>query len=255
MDTPWPPRRTVRRSAPRAAAPREPVDHARIGRGWVRGLAGGMNHDQALAALENARFDARQGSRHEDRPGRAERRAAELAEWDRLVQLLADGGTYDRDTDTVVHQDPAVEAAAAEAREAEQFQRQQLADRADTIERLAQADQLAGIVPRDGDEAVRMELLRRDSLRIEAVDAWLAHALAADLGHYRDPAAREAAAGLLPPPLLAHAALLAALARLAPSSDTGQLAFAARLTAADPEAAADLADFLTRAINPSGSPA
>ncbi|MFD9607308.1 hypothetical protein [Streptomyces sp. NPDC059970] len=39
------------------------------------------------------------------------------------------------------------------------------------------------------------------------VYAWLAHALAAHLGHYRDPAAREAAVGLLPPPVLARAAL------------------------------------------------
>ncbi|WP_245970293.1 hypothetical protein [Streptomyces rishiriensis] len=31
-----------------------------------------------------------------------------------------------------------------------------------------------------------------------SADVWLAHALAAHLGHYRDPAAREAAAGLLP---------------------------------------------------------
>lgn len=39
------------------------------------------------------------------------------------------------------------------------------------------------------------------------VYAWLAHALVAHLAHYRDPAAREAAVGLLPPPVLADAAL------------------------------------------------
>jgi hypothetical protein len=86
------------------------------------------------------------------------------------------------------------------------------------------------------------------------VDAWLAHALAAHLGHYADPSAREAAAGLLPPPVLAHAALLAALAQLVPGSAVDQPAFATRLAAADSEATADLATFLTRAVT-AGSPA
>jgi hypothetical protein len=48
------------------------------------------------------------------------------------------------------------------------------------------------------------------------VDTWLARALAAHRGHYADPAAREAATGLLPQCVLAHAALLSALARLVP---------------------------------------
>jgi hypothetical protein len=78
------------------------------------------------------------------------------------------------------------------------------------------------------------------------VDAWLAHALAAHIGHYADPAAREAAADLLPTYLLAHAALLTELAHLAPGAGVDQLAFAARLTAADPEATGDLAAFLAR---------
>ncbi|MFJ8856584.1 hypothetical protein [Streptomyces sp. NPDC102437] len=60
------------------------------------------------------------------------------------------------------------------------------------------------------------------------VDAWLARALAAHRGHYRDPTAREAAASLLPPSVLAHAALLAELVRLVPGIDMDQLAFAAR---------------------------
>ncbi|MET7648160.1 hypothetical protein ABZS83_31945 [Streptomyces sp. NPDC005426] len=55
--------------------------------------------------------------------------------------------------------------------------------------------------PRDGDEAAREELTRRAGGYVQAdVDAWLAHALAAHLGHYRDPAAREAAASLLTDP-------------------------------------------------------
>jgi hypothetical protein len=78
------------------------------------------------------------------------------------------------------------------------------------------------------------------------VDAWLAHALAAYLGHYRDPAARKAAADLLPTHLLAHAALLTELAHIAPGAGVDQLAFAARLAAA-PEATGELAAFLARA--------
>ncbi|MEV8409226.1 hypothetical protein AB0R12_26580 [Streptomyces niveus] len=62
------------------------------------------------------------------------------------------------------------------------------------------------------------------------------HALAAHLGHCADPAAREAAAGLLTPPVQEHAALLAELARMVPGTDVDELAFAALLAA-----------FLTRA--------
>ncbi|MFJ4620815.1 hypothetical protein [Streptomyces sp. NPDC088812] len=43
---------------------------------------------------------------------------------------------------------------------------------------------------------MRAALTRRAGGYVQAdVDAWLAHALAARLGHYRAPAAREAAAG------------------------------------------------------------
>ncbi|MFJ9195857.1 hypothetical protein [Streptomyces globisporus] len=79
------------------------------------------------------------------------------------------------------------------------------------------------------------------------VDAWHARVLATHLGHYRDPAAREAAAGLLTPPVLAHASLLAELLRLVPGADVGHLAFAARLATTEPEAAGGLAVFLTHA--------
>ncbi|MFD7003817.1 hypothetical protein ACFWA5_48190 [Streptomyces mirabilis] len=89
MTTPWPPRRTVRRPlAPRVAAPRVLVDPARIGQRVVRRRAKGMTAAAVAAALEDARFDARQDSRHEhladDTRGRAE-----LAEWERIDQLLA----------------------------------------------------------------------------------------------------------------------------------------------------------------------
>ncbi|MGW0615384.1 hypothetical protein [Streptomyces sp. NPDC002788] len=230
MSSPWPPRRTARRPVPRAAAPREPVDHASIGRRVVRRRAKGMDAAAVAAALEDARFDARQDSRHEhladDTRGRAE-----LAEWERIDQLLAaapSGTVYDPDTDDVVQEELAAEAAAAAARETELREAARIAARADELQALRELGTLEQAEPREGDEAVRDELTRRAGSYVQAdVDAWLAHALAAHLGHYRDPVAREAAAGLLPQPVLAHAALLAELARLVPAACVDQLAFAA----------------------------
>ncbi|MBG0850333.1 hypothetical protein I2W78_00170 [Streptomyces spinoverrucosus] len=251
MTTPWSPRRDVRRPlASRVAAPREPVDHARIGRRVVRRRAKGMDVAAVARALEDARFDARQDSRHEhladDTRGRAE-----LAEWERIDQLLAamtPSAVYDSDTDEVVQAELAAETAAAAAREAEQREAARVAARADELQALRELGTLEQTEPREGDEAARDELTRRAGGYVQAdIDTWLAHALAAHLGHYRDPAAREAAASLLPPPLLAHAALLTELARLVPDVGVDQLAFAARLATAAPEAAADFAAFLIRA--------
>ncbi|QIS76346.1 hypothetical protein HB370_41180 [Streptomyces sp. DSM 40868] len=253
MTTPWPPRRTAHRPlAPRVAAPREPVDPARIGRRVVRRRAKGMDA-AAAAALEDARFDARQASQHEDLAA-DERRRAELAEWERIDQLLAaaaPGTVYDPDTDDVVQAELATEAAAAAEREAAVREAQRIAARADELQALRELGMLEQAEPREGDEAVREELTRRAGWYVQAdVDAWLARALAAHRGHYADPAAREAAAGLLPQPVLAHAALLSALARLVPAAAPGELAVAARLAAADPEATAGLAALLTRAAEP-----
>ncbi|MFH8753973.1 hypothetical protein ACH4GK_42705 [Streptomyces rimosus] len=250
MTTSWPPRRTARSPyAPHVAAPREPVDPARIGRRVVRRRAKGMDADAVAAALEDALFDARQDSRHEDLADGVRGRA-ELAEWERIDQLLAavPGTVYDPDTDDAVQAELAADAAAAAAREAELREAAWIAARADELQALRRLGTLEQAQPRDGDEAVREELTRRAGGCVQAdVDAWLARALAAHLGHYRAPAAREAAAGLLPQPVLAHAALLAELARLVPGTDADQLAFAARLATTDPEATGALAAFLARA--------
>ncbi|MFH8483185.1 hypothetical protein [Streptomyces sp. NPDC018055] len=123
-----------------------------------------------------------------------------------------------------------------------------IAARADELQALRELGTLDQAEPREGDQAVRDELTRRAGGYIQAdVDAWLARALAVHRGHYRDPAAREAAAGLLTPPVLAHAALLAELARLDPDAGVDQLAFAARLATVEPQATAALAALLTRA--------
>ncbi|GHE25996.1 hypothetical protein [Streptomyces hydrogenans] len=252
MTTPWPPRRTARRPlAPHVAAPREPVDPARIGRRAVRRRAKGMDATAVATALEDARFDARQDSRHEDLADDVRSRA-ELAEWERLGQLLAAapaGTAYDPDTDPAVQDELAAEASAAADREAAVREAQRTAARADELQALRELGALEQTEPRDGDEAARDELTRRAGGCAQAdVDAWLARALAAHRGHYRDPAAREAAAGLLTPLVLAHAALLAELARLVPGARADELAFAARLAATEPEAAGDLAAFLARAV-------
>jgi len=86
------------------AVPREPLDPARTGRRSVRRRARGTTADAAAAALDVARFDARQNSRFEDLAG-DERGPAELGEWERIALLLADappGTVYDPDTDDVV---------------------------------------------------------------------------------------------------------------------------------------------------------
>ncbi|MFF9654110.1 hypothetical protein [Streptomyces sp. NPDC014622] len=228
MTTPWPPRRTAHRPlAPRVAAPRELVDPARIGRRVVRRRTKGMDASAVAAALEDARFDARQNSRHEDLADDV-RGPAELAEWERIDQLLAAAPTG---TDDVVQAELAADAAAAAAREAARG-----AARADELQAQRELGTLEQTEPRDGDEAARDELTRRAGGYVQAdIDAWLARALGARLGHYRDPAAREEATGLLRPPVLAHAALLAELARLVPGVDMGQLAFAARLATTEPQ--------------------
>ncbi|MEV5242923.1 hypothetical protein AB0K89_28000 [Streptomyces cinnamoneus] len=262
MSTPWQTRRASRRPlAARAVPPREPVDPARLGRRVVRRRARGMDAAAVAAALEDARFFARQDSRHEDLAD-YQRGPAELAEWERIDQLLAaaaPGTVYDPDTDDIVRAELAAEATAAAEREAAVRHAQRIEARADELQALRELGTLEQAEPREGDEAVRDELTRRAGSYVQAdVDGWLARALAAHRGHYADPAAREAAAGLLPQPVLAHAALLSALARLVPHAAPAQLAFAARLATAEPEATTDLAALLTRAAGPAdstGSPA
>ncbi|WP_329182040.1 hypothetical protein [Streptomyces sp. NBC_01477] len=239
------PGRAVRRSfAARTASLRELVDPARVGRRAVRRRATGMTAAVVAQALDDARFDARQDSRHEPLADDA-RGHAELAEWERIGQLLAaagPGAVYDPDTDDVVRAELADAVREAELREAARAEA-----RADELQALRELGALAQAEPRAGDEAVRDLLTRRAGDHVQSdIDAWLAHALATHRGHYAEPAARQAAAGLLPQPLLVHAALLAALVRLDPGAAVDQLGFAARLTTADPEAAADLAAFLTR---------
>jgi len=122
-----------------------------------------------------------------------ERGRAELAEWERIDQLLAvavPNAVYDPDADVAVQEELA--AVEAELREAAP-----VAARADELQALRGLGSMEQTEPREGDEAVRDELTRRAGSYVQKdVDACLAHALAAHLGHYTDPAARAAAADL-----------------------------------------------------------
>ncbi|MFI1510183.1 hypothetical protein [Streptomyces sp. NPDC020597] len=120
MSTPVP--RSTRRPrvpAPGAAAPRQPVDRAKVGRSWVRRRATGMTAAEAAAALEDARLQQHIDRDREDLADDA-RGPAEVAEWERIAQLLATtGGTYDPKADAVVQDELAAEAEARAAAEAE----------------------------------------------------------------------------------------------------------------------------------------
>jgi hypothetical protein len=174
-------RRTLRRPLAPLAAPREPVDPARIGRRVVRRRAKGMDAGAVAQAIEDARFDARQDSRHEHLAD-DERGRAELAEWERVDQLLAVAApntAYDPDVDPRVQEELA-------AREAELREAARVPARADELQVMRELGTLEQTEPREGDEAARDELTRRAGSYVQKdVDAWLAHALAAHRGALR----------------------------------------------------------------------
>ncbi|MFJ3637531.1 hypothetical protein [Streptomyces sp. NPDC090112] len=241
----WRPRR-VPEARGRAGAARTPIDYAKIGRSSVRRRARGMTYGEAVAALEGAEQQAHLDRRDESAADDGGRREAELAEWQRVVQLLAaTGGPYDPDADVVVQEELAEDRRREEAEQQRRQEQQQLAGRVDELLALAGAGRLDRSVPtRPGDEAARA-LLDDYDYRVPAVDAWLARALADQSGHYADPTARAAAAGSLPVPVRARAALLAALART--GAPDGDLEFVGRLAQADPAATTALAAWLENA--------
>ncbi|MEU3188682.1 hypothetical protein ABZ707_31465 [Streptomyces sp. NPDC006923] len=242
----WRPRR-VPEARGRAGTPRTPIDYAKVGRSSVRRRARGMTHGEAVAALEEADLHAHLDRRDESAADDSGRRAAELAEWQRVVQLLAaTGGPYDPDADVVVQEELAEDRRREEAEQQRRQEQQQLADRAAELLDLAGSGRLdRTVASRPGDEAARA-LLDDYDYRVLAVDDWFARALADRVGHYADPAARAAAVGSLPASVHARAALLAALARTGAPVDDG-LEFVGRLAQADPDATTALAAWLETA--------
>ncbi|MEU8622645.1 hypothetical protein [Streptomyces sp. NPDC048623] len=251
MSTPAPRfRRRPRVPAPGAAAPRQPVDQAKVGRRAVRRRATGMTATEAAAALEEARLQQHMDRDREDLAD-DERGPAEVAEWERITQLLVTaGGIYDPETDAAVQDELAADRRAEEAEQQRLQEQQQLAARADELATHMRAGRLDRTVEtRPGDEAARDLLVHRGDYH-PVVDGWLARALADRSGHYADPAARTDAVGSLPAAVRAHAALLAALIRTGAPAADGELEFAGRLAQADPEATGALAAWLECVLAP-----
>ncbi|MFI6530168.1 hypothetical protein [Streptomyces uncialis] len=248
MSTPLPwSRRRPSIPAPGTAAPRRPMDWAKVGRTAVRRRAAGMTAAEAAAALENAELEQHLDRDREDLAG-DERGPAEVAEWRRIAQFLGSaGGVYDPAADAVV-QDGLAADRRAEAAEQQRLQEQrQVAARADELDQLAAAGRLDRTVQsRPGDESARDVLVHRGGYHAPTVDGWLAQALADRSGHYADPAAREAAGGRLPETVTAHAELLAALAATGAVVRDTELPFIGRIARAAPDAAAQLARWLTQ---------
>lgn len=242
----WRPRR-VPEARGRAGTPRTPVDYAKVGRSSVRRRARGMTHGEAVAGLEAAEQQAHLDRRDESAFDDGGRRTAELAEWQRVVQLLAaTGGPYDPDGDVVVQEELADDRRREEAEQQRRQEQQQLADRADELLALAGTGRLdRTVASRPGDEAARALLDDYDD-RVPAVDDWFGQALADRTGHYTDPTARAAAVDSLPASVRARAALLAALARTGAPVDGG-LEFVGRLAQADSDATTALAAWLENA--------
>ncbi len=191
MTTPWPPRRSTRRPlAPALAAPREPVDLARIGRRVVRRRAKGMDAG-AVAAPSRAR-----GSTRGRTPGtrtwpttcaaRRSSRSGSASISCSPPRRRVPSTTRTPTASSAPNSRPKPWPPPPERPELREAAR--VAARADELQALRALGTLEQTEPRTGDEAARDELTRRAGGYVPAdVDAWLAHALAAHRGHYRDP--------------------------------------------------------------------
>lgn len=255
MSTPVPrSRRRPRVPAPGAAVPRQPVDWAKVGRRTVRRRATGMTATEAAAALEEARL---QQHLERDREELADdqRGPAEVAEWERIAQLLATtGGTYDPQADAVVQDELAAEAAAdAELRDLElelelEQERQErlhsngLPERAHMLITLEKA----GLLGRtDGRYGAEGPLVLHESEDHHALDYLNEYGESYEMfrileGHGMAPP-RDLEA--VPASVRAHSALLRAMARTGALEgfDAGH---AVRLAKADPDAVLALAAWI-----------
>jgi hypothetical protein len=136
-----------------------------------------MTATEAAAALEDAWLQQHTDRDREDLAD-DERGPAEVAEWERIAQLLAmTGGTYDPEGDAVVQDELAADRRAEEV-EQQRLQEQQLAARADELAAHVRAGRLDRTVEtRPGDEAARDVLVHRGDYH-PVIDGWLAQAFA-----------------------------------------------------------------------------
>ncbi|MGK5629159.1 hypothetical protein [Streptomyces sp. URMC 123] len=215
-----------------------------------------MTATEAAAALEDARLQQHLEREREDL-ATDERGPAEVAEWERIAQLLATtGGVYDPQADAVVQYELAAEAAAAAKAEAEaelrdlalELERQErlhsngLPERADLLMALEKAGLLGRTDGRYGAEGplVLHELEDLDTLEYlneygefyEMFRILEGHGMAPP----RDP-------GAVPASVRAHSALLRAMARTG-SLEGFDAGHAVRLAQADPDAVLALAAWI-----------
>ncbi|WP_411153389.1 hypothetical protein [Streptomyces sp. A30] len=254
MSTPVP--RSTRRPrvpAPGTAAPRQPVDQAKVGRSWVRRRATGMTATEAAAALEDARLQQHMDRDREDLADDA-RGPAEVAEWERIAQLLATtGGTYDPKADAVVQDELAAEAAAAaeaeeELRDLEMEQQRQewlhsngLPERAHLLMALEKAGLLGTTGAYYGAEGPLVLHEPEDPYALDYINEygdWRLFTILQghDLTPPKDP-------DTVPVSVRAHSALLRAMAR-AGTLEGFDAGHAVRLAQADPDAVLALAAWI-----------
>ncbi|MET8481821.1 hypothetical protein ABZV68_32295 [Streptomyces clavifer] len=144
-----------------------------------------MTHDQAAAALEETRLGQHIDRNREDLADDT-RAPAELAEWERIVRLLATTGEpYEPESDTVVQ--------AAHAAEIEASHRRTLAARRQHQEQQAEAARRAALRP-----DILLDALLRTLTRAELLPALSEEerAVVARLPHV-DPDAASAVNGLI----------------------------------------------------------
>lgn len=243
MSTPAPrSRRRPRVPALDAAAPRQPVDQAKVGRSSVRRRATGMTATEATAALEEARLQ-----QHIDREDLADDRRgpAEVAEWERIAQLLATtGGTYDSKANAVVQDELAAEAELRdlelEQERQERLHSNELPERAHMLKALEEAG-LLGAVGTYGAEGPLVLHEPEDHFALDYINEygdWRLFAIleSRDLTPPKDPDA-------VPASVRAHSALLRAMARTGTLEgfDAGH---AVRLAQADRDAVLALAAWI-----------
>ena len=241
---------------PGAAAPRQPIDRAKIGRSSVRRRATGMNPAEAAAALEQAQLLQHLDRNREDLAD-DERGPAEIAEWERIAQLLATtGGRYSPEADAVVQEELDAEAeAAADAEddrwmEMEQQRQEQLHDnglpeRAHMLMALVRAGLIGGAGGAAWGHGVEGPLVLHEPEDLYALD------YLNEYGEFHQMFRILEGCGMTPPRDLeavpasvrAHSALLRAMARAGTVEgfDTGH---AVRLAQADPNAVLALAAWI-----------
>ncbi|WP_063779725.1 hypothetical protein [Streptomyces sp. AcH 505] len=129
----------------------------KAGRASVRQRAQGMTHHQVAAALDEAK--------EADGPADDERGSAEIAEWERIEELLADhDGPYDPDSDPFVQGELTARAGREAAESKAQAQAASAPETPEAPAKAAPAPARAGSETVDAENALRSALIRTGAL-------------------------------------------------------------------------------------------